>query len=94
MLSPVLPHTFQYFGIFVALCFILQGVFGALLVSLFTDCYFYCGLGAAFLSLAPVLVERAFRHCALTAQFLIIAALYYYFKNKKPAFYTGFYLLI
>lgn len=95
MLSPVLPHTFQYFGIFVALCFILQGVFGALLVSLFTDCYFYCSLGAAFLSLAPVLVERAFRHCALTAQFLIIAALYYYFKNKKLSnkSYIPFYII-
>lgn len=94
-LSPVLPHTFQYFGIFVALCFTLQGAFGALLVSLFADCPFYCGIGAAFFSFAPILVERAFRHCALTAQFLIIAALYYYFKNKKQSCksYIPFYII-
>ena len=94
-LSPVLPHTFQYFGIFVALCFVLQGAFGALLVSLFAECPFYCGIGAAFFSFAPILVERAFRHCALTAQFLIIAALYYYFKNKKQCCksYIPFYII-
>ena len=28
------------------------------------------------------MIERAFRHCSLTAHFLILAALYYYFKNK------------
>ncbi|MBE6878428.1 MAG: hypothetical protein E7488_04605 [Ruminococcaceae bacterium] len=94
-LSPILPHTFQYFGIFVALCFVLQGAFGALLVSLFADCPFYCGLGAALFSFAPILLERAFRHCALTAQFLIIAALYYYFKNKKSCSksYLPFYII-
>ena len=94
-LSPVLPHTFQYFGIFVALCFVLQGMFGALLVSLFAECQFFCGLGAALFSFAPILVERAFRHCALTAQFLIIAALYYYFKNKKSCCksYIPFYII-
>lgn len=94
-LSPVLPHTFQYFGIFVALCFVLQGMFGALLVSLFAECKFYCGLGAAVFSFAPILVERAFRHCALTAQFLIIGALYYYFKNRKSCCksYIPFYII-
>ena len=94
-LSPVLPHTFQYFGIFVALCFILQGAFGALLVSLFSDCIFFCGLGGAMFSFAPVLIERAFRHCALTAQFLIIAALYYYFRSKKNCCksYIPFYII-
>lgn len=94
-LSPVLPHTFQYFGLFVALCFVLQGAFAALLVSLFSDRPFFCGIGSALFCFAPVLVERAFRHCALTAQFLIVAALYYYFKNRKAAdkSYIPFYII-
>ena len=95
LISPVLPQTFQYFGLFVCLCFILQGLFGALLVNLFTDCKVYCGLGAFLLVLSPVMIERAFRHCALTAHFIIIAALYYYFKNKKNCFksYIPFYII-
>lgn len=31
LLSPILPDTFQYFGLFTLLCFFLQGAFGALL---------------------------------------------------------------
>ncbi|MBE6887390.1 MAG: hypothetical protein E7484_03100 [Ruminococcaceae bacterium] len=95
LLSPVLPQTFQYFGLFICLCFVLQGVFGALLVNLFTNCTIYCGLGAFLLCLSPVMTERAFRHCALTAHFIIIAALYYYFKNKKSCCisYIPFYII-
>lgn len=95
LISPVLPHTFQYFGIFVCLCFVLQGLFGSLLTNLFTDCKTYCGLSALLLCFAPVMVERAFRHCALTAHFIILAALYYYFKNKKSCCksYIPFYII-
>ena len=95
LLSPVLPHTFQYFGLFVCLCFVLQGLFGALLADLFTDCKTYCGLSAFLLCIAPVMVERAFRHCALTAHFIILAALYFYFKNKKAdcKSYIPFYII-
>ena len=31
----ILPETFQYFGLFVMLCFMLQGAFAALLCGLF-----------------------------------------------------------
>ncbi|MEG0020128.1 MAG: DUF6311 domain-containing protein, partial [Oscillospiraceae bacterium] len=78
----ILPDTFQYFGIFVLLCFVLQGVFAALLISLFSHSYLVCSIAACFFTFSPVMIERAFRHCALTAHFLIIAGLYYYFKNR------------
>ena len=95
LLSPVLPATFQYFGLFVCTCFVLQGIFGALLTSLFNECKVFCGIAAAFFCISPVMVERAFRHCALTAHFLIIAALYYYFKNQKGCSksYLPFYII-
>lgn len=91
----ILPQTFQYFGIFVMLCFVLQGVFGALLTSLFAECKVYRSIGALLFSLAPVMVERAFRHCALAAHFLILAALYYYFKNRRKTkwSYIPFYII-
>lgn len=91
----ILPQTFQYFGIFVMLCFILQGVFGALLTSLFAECKVYRSVGALLFSLAPVMIERSFRHCALAAHFLILAALYYYFKNRRKTkwSYIPFYVI-
>ena len=78
----ILPQTFQYFGIFVMLCFGLQGGFGALLVSLFTESRIFTTLSAGAFCLMPALIERRFRHCGLTAQFLILRCLYFYFKNK------------
>ena len=77
-----LPETFQYFGIFVMLCFMLQGAFGGLLTNLFNKNIIVNALASAVFVLSPIMIERAFRHCALTAHFLILSALYYYFKNK------------
>lgn len=95
LISPILPETFQYFGLFVCLCFVLQGLFGALLVELFSDCKVYCGIGALLFALSPVMTERAFRHCALTAHFIILAALYFYFSRCRDGFkkYLPFYII-
>lgn len=92
----VLPRTFQYFGIFVMLCFVLQGAFGALLAGLFNKNTAVDCLCAAILVFSPIMLERAFRHCALTAHFLILAALYFYFSGReKKDFkaYLPFYVL-
>lgn len=85
-----LPATFQYFGLFVLTCFVLQGGFGALLASNFTDRLINCILSAMVFVLTPVMIERAFRHCGLTAQFLILAALHYYFRNKGRSDFKAF----
>lgn len=82
ILRGILPATFQYFGLFVLICFMLQGGFGALLTSLFKNDIMVDCFAAAVFVLSPVMVERAFRHCALTAHFLILASAYYYLKNK------------
>lgn len=82
LLRGFLPAAFQYFGMFVLLCFMMQGGFGALLASLFNDNLFTDAVAAAVFAFSPVMIERAFRHCGLTAHFLILSALYYYFKNK------------
>lgn len=78
----ILPATFQYFGIFVLICFMLQGGFGALLARLFNKNIFVDCLAAAIFVFSPIMIERAFRHCSLTAHFIILAALYFYFRNK------------
>ncbi len=82
LFASVLPETFQYFGIYVCLCYMLMGGFSALLIQFFANSFIYSAVGALLFSFSPVMMERAFRHTALTSHFLIIAALYYYFKNK------------
>ena len=91
----VLPATFQYFGMFTLLCYALQGGFGALLCGLFDDGTLRPLCGAALFAANPVLLERAFRHTSLGAQFFVVAALYYYFRARRENRYAwpGLFLL-
>lgn len=75
--------TFQYFGWFTLICFALQGGFGALLCGLFSESLPTCAAGSLLFSTSPVLIERAFRHTSLGAQWLVLAALYCYFRGRR-----------
>ncbi len=83
LLSPLLPATFQYFGWYTLLCFALQGGFAVLLIGLFTPKKSAALLGALPFVVSPILLERAFRHTALAAHFLILASLYYYVQGRR-----------
>lgn len=76
LLSPVLPETFQYFGWWQMLCFVLQGIFAAQLIYFFTEDEKAAAAGSLFFILAPVFLTRVFFHVALSSQWLILAALY------------------
>ena len=56
------------------------------LVRLFTKRAPCVLAGAALLCVSPVLLERAFRHTALSAHWLILYALYLYFKSARGGF--------
>ena len=79
-LGPALPPDIQYFGLWLASCFVLQGVFGALLMRLATKRVLLQVLGAGLLVLSPPLVFRV-AHPALTAHWLLLAALWLYFRT-------------
>ena len=81
MLEPLLPQTFQYFGWFSFLCCILQGGVGALLLSLWLPGRLKPLTADLLFVFSPILWERVLRHTSLSAQFLILAALYCYFKD-------------
>lgn len=83
LLSPLLPETFQYFGIVNFLNFCLQGAFACLLLRLFSEKKSLCALGTVLFCLTPVFVERVFRHTALGSHWLILAALYLYFWARR-----------
>ena len=94
-LAAALGGTFQYFGWFTLVCFALQGGFGALLCSLFAGGLFSPLAGSLVFAASPVLIERAFRHTSLGAQWLVLAALYCYFICKRQGLYAsrGLFLL-
>jgi hypothetical protein len=75
LFDPWLPPVFQFIGIWLVLCFALQGVFGALLMQLATPRPALQFLGAVLLILCPPLVFRL-PHAALTAHWLLLAALW------------------
>lgn len=70
--DPWLPNTFQYFGLFFLLCFFLQGLFGFRIMMLLSRDRLHSMLSAAFLMVAPVLLDRT-NHIALCAQWMILA---------------------
>jgi hypothetical protein len=75
--SDVLSEPFQYTGLWVLLCFILQAWFSWKLAGLITQDLvlrlLICGLLGVF---APPFLKRLGLHAALMGQFLILAALY------------------
>ena len=90
LLRPVanaLGGTFQYFGWFTLTSFALQGGFGALLCGLFCESVPACAAGSLLFSASPILIERAFRHTSLGAQWLVLATLYRYFCGRRQGRY-------
>ncbi|MEG0768813.1 MAG: DUF6311 domain-containing protein, partial [Ruthenibacterium sp.] len=90
LFAGILPASFQYFGLFTLLCYVLMGVAAALLLCLFLPDSLSGNagvlLGTCLFVTYPILVERSFRHTALAAQFFILFALYLYFLDKKEGF--------
>jgi Family of unknown function (DUF6311) len=80
LLSPLLPTDFQYIGLWMLLCFVLQGVFGALLMRTVTSRPVLQVLGAALMVMTPPFAFR-FGHPALAAHWLFVAGLWLYFRQ-------------
>ncbi len=76
----LLPPVFQFMGLWLLACFVLQAVFGALLVATVTASPLLQVLGAAIFTLSPVLVHRI-GHQALCAHWLLLAALWLYVRS-------------
>lgn len=77
-----LPEPFQYFGIWLLACFVLQAWFAWKLVGLITPNIALRALGAALFLLVPPMILRMTVHLSLGGHFLILAALY---LNLHPA---------
>lgn len=82
LMSPLLPNTFQYFGLWELLCFVLQGVFSYRILHLLTKNKMGSILGALFFITSPIFIARVYFHTALSSQWLILAALYIFYQTS------------
>ncbi len=83
MLSPVLPQTFQFFGLFMLSAFILQGIAAAMLIYELTGNKIVSAISSVLFVLSPVMMERGFRHTSLAAHYIVLFAMYFYFKYRN-----------
>ena len=81
--SAWLPEPFQYIGIWLLLNCVLQGGFGALLISRTTRAPAAILAGAALFVFAPIFINRI-GHDTLTAHWLLLVALWFYFRAARP----------
>lgn len=72
--------TFQYFGIYALLCYILQATAAGFLIRRVTSSQFLIYASMVLLCFSPILMERSIRHTALGSQWLILFAMYAYLK--------------
>jgi len=77
-----LPMPFQYFGIWIWLCFVLQALFAWKVLKYYITHQSQIIIGSGFLVLAPALtyrlVHQGYGHMALAGHFVILAALNLY----------------
>lgn len=77
--SGVLPEPFQYFGIWLLLCFLLQAYFANRLMGLITEDIFIRLLGTTFFIFSPILnwrLHEKIGHLTIAGHFFLLAALY------------------
>ena len=78
-----LGSNFQYVGIWVLTCFLMQGIFGALLASKVVRGALPTFLVAAFFAFSPVLQERAWTEYFEMAHWLVLWGIYLYFTERS-----------
>ena len=78
LFNPILPATFQYLGIWIWLCFVLQAFFAQRFLKFFLSNKAHVYLGACFVVLSPPLIYRlvhaGYGHIALASHWLILAS--------------------
>jgi hypothetical protein len=75
-------QPFQYFGIWVLTCFVLQAVFAWKLLTIWVKHWQHAVLGTYFFCFAPIFIDRMTVHLALAGHWVILAGLYLLFSRK------------
>ena len=83
VLSPILPETFQYFGIWGLMCFMLQGGVAALIIKKIVKTNFILIIFTELFVLSPSVLHRMYYHTELAAHFLILLAFLIWINEDK-----------
>lgn len=83
ILSPILPETFQYFGLWGLLCFMLQGGISSLIIKKYTESNFIPIVSSLLFCISSMLLQRMFAHSALAANWIILIALLIFVNRDK-----------
>jgi hypothetical protein len=76
-------HPFQYFGIWVLTCFVLQAIFAWKLLTIWVKHWEHAVLGTYFFCFAPIFIDRMTVHLALAGHWVLLAGLYLLFSPKS-----------
>jgi hypothetical protein len=76
---------FQYVGLFAFTAFLLQAVFGILILRKATESFILRIIGVLFVIFAPIMLYRTIYHTALSSHWLILAGLYLALSKYEDA---------
>jgi hypothetical protein len=94
LFAPLLPHYFQYHGIWLLLSYTLQGLFAWILLAGKIRTRIFIVFGTVLITLSPILAQRAEIHEALTAQWVILAGLCLYYRPVKTSAWIQWLILL
>lgn len=83
LFSSILPDTFQYFGWWGIVCFVLNGFFAVKILREFSIGKIQTLIGSVFFVVSPIVIERMFKHTSLGGHWIILAAIYLYIRNRR-----------
>jgi len=81
-LNPLLPKIFQYTGLWLLICMLLQSYFACRLMGVIVRDVALRLIGGAFFVIAPVYLLRTHGHFSLSSQWVILGGLCLYFSKK------------
>ena len=81
-LSEYLPDKFQFFGVWLLACFILQSYFAWKLVSLISESRLLIFSGTLLFVFTPSFLHQIPHHLNLSAHWVILASVYFLFAYK------------
>jgi hypothetical protein len=84
LMADLLPEPFQYFGGWVLLCLILQGVLSWKLVGLVSGSPWIRAPATVLFVLSPPMLNRIYGHMALVGHWMILAGIYLCLRHSRP----------
>ena len=81
--ATILPDQFQYIGIWILICYMLQGILSYILIKMLTKQIIVSILGSILFVTAPIMITRLSGHYALGGHWIILAALCCFFCEKR-----------